>query len=388
MMTFDSVSGVNPDPTEAEERPIPDVLIASELAQLLYEDSQLKASVVKNEDLPPKPTTRAEREVIRKRKYHQRLRNERESLRQTVNQLSLQLQQLKQKSGSINWEDFALQQKLQRQSVENEQKKLFATAKMQAMYIGKLCEQLPDRNMASLLIRATTKTASRRPVNHLLDYKNYCALVQTVNACYVQVDDVMRAFTVNSMRDGVTSSTHCKESGEVEYFQHLNQFTEPYSYNQTRGTWWKLAKLQHRQQDRQDFNGLGCPEDTVALKFRLVRTLPPGVTVSVLQRYVHQRFMEDSRTVFVWKTQSEGEGLFKGMKSEETGWVCLQPSMEDGSTLVRVCVRQAPLDAGSSDSIAGQFDKVLQSSVSEDMREISAALDRMLLDETLEGIKI
>eukprot|EP00644_Phytophthora_capsici_P016886 jgi/Phyca11/125660/e_gw1.59.249.1 len=167
------------------------------------------------------------------------------------------------------------------------------------------------------------------------------------------------------MRDGVTSSTHCKESGEVEYFQHLNQFTEPYSYNQTRGTWWKLAKLQHRQQDRQDFNGLG-----------------------LLQRYVHQRFMEDSRTVFVWKTQSEGEGLFKGMKSEETGWVCLQPSMEDGSTLVRVCVRQAPLDAGSSDSIAGQFDKVLQSSVSEDMREISAALDRMLLDETLEGIKI
>ncbi|KAK1929545.1 Leishmanolysin-like peptidase [Phytophthora citrophthora] len=375
MMTLDAVSVEKSGPkakhNEAKGCSFPDGLLVSEFAQLLYMDNQLGASVVKNEDLPPKPTTRAEREVIRKRKYHQRLRNERESLRQTVNELSLQLQQLKQKPTGINWEDFALQQKLQLQKVEMEHKKLFAATKMQALYIGKLCEQLPDRNVANLLIRATANRAVPRPVNPYFDYANYCALAQTVNACYVKVDDVMREFTLNSMRDGVTSSMHyCEESGEVEYFQHLNQFTEPYSYKQTRGTWWKLAKLLHRQHDRQDLDGLGSPNDTVALRFRLVRTLRHGETVSVLQRYVHQRFMEDSRTIFVWKTQSEGEDVFKGMKCEETGWVCLQPSMEDDSTLVRVCVRQAPLHVGSCISLeetAREFDDVLQSSVREDM---------------------
>ncbi|KAL3670938.1 hypothetical protein V7S43_004123 [Phytophthora oleae] len=387
---------------KAEELPIPDALVASEFTQLLLEDSKHGASDAKNECSPPKRTTRAEREVIRKRKYHQRLRNERESLRQMANQLSSQLQQLKyakekQTIGfgvrpNVNWKDLALHHKLERQRVETEQRKLFAAAKMQVIYIGKLCEQLPDRNMVSLMIRATTNSAVPRPINPLFDYNRYCALVQKVNVCYAQVDDVMQAFKVNNTRDGVISSMHySEETGEREYFQHLNQFTEPYNYQQTRGTWWKLAMLEHRQQDRQEVHGLGSPDDTVAITFRLVRTLPRGETVSVLQRYVHRRFIEDSRTVFTWKTQSEGEGVFKGMKSEETGWVCLQPSTEDGSTFVRVCVRQAPLHFGVSislESVARDFDKVLQSSVREDMLEISAALDRMLLDDTLEGINI
>ncbi|GMF24364.1 unnamed protein product [Phytophthora lilii] len=154
---------------------------------------------------------------------------------------------------------------------------------------------------------------------------------------------------------------------------------------------WTLAKLHHRLQDREDYHGLGCPDDTVVIRYRLVRTLVTGAKVSVMQRYIFRRFVGEDHTVFIWKTYSEGEGIFAGLLLEETGWVRHQPSDEDGSTVVGVCVRQVPMRFGSSSpsqSEAQEFNSVMQSSLDEDAQAITSTLSRLLLEETLAGIDI
>ncbi|OWZ03081.1 hypothetical protein PHMEG_00025251 [Phytophthora megakarya] len=386
MVSYDSTS-----PTDVKEEFInanTSEQANSRTTELDVVDDLVISKLTKSELQSTKPKTRAEKEVIRKRKYHQRKKNELTSLRELVYALSSQLEALQQLSNDSNWRDIALRQRFQRQTVEAEQMQLFASAKMQAMFIDKLCEQLPRIMKSRLMIEDPHCSAKHY---QLFDNKyQFRSHVESVKACYTKVDDILCEF--NNSQNGVTSSICYREKdGEVKYFQHLNRFIQPYNYEKTHQTMWKLAKLLHRQQDRQDFDDLGSPGDTVVIKFRLVRTLKSGVPVSVQQRYVHRRFMEINRTVLIWKTLSEGEGAFTGMHAEETGWVCLQPATEENSTLVRVCVRQAPMRYGnlsSNESTFYEFHQVLQSSVGEDMLEISTALDRMLLDDTLEGIDI
>ncbi|GMF24362.1 unnamed protein product [Phytophthora lilii] len=397
----DAIGGTKADAKAALQTEIDELALAgqftqSQLYSFSFEDSDKGCNITKFETPPAGHKTRAEKEVIQKRKYHQRLKNERDRLRQMVSELSHKLQKLQQGSNSISpmisansaWRQIALHQRDQRAQSEKEQIRLFAEAKTQARYIQKLCQQLPgDSGSTKMLAPA----ASTRPYNPAFDHSKYLAHIQRVNACHAEVDEILREFDESSVGDGVKSSLRRRRTdGEVEFFQHLNKFTEPYNYEQTHRTMWKLARLHHRQQDRQDFEGLGDPNDTVVIRFRLVRTLTSGSTVSVLQRYVHRRFVENNRTVLVWKTLSEGEDAFHGMHSEETGWVCLQPSTEDGATLVRICVRQAPMRFGLNygESFTREFQEVLQTSVGEDMVEISSALDKMLLDDTLEGIDI
>ncbi|ETL34826.1 hypothetical protein L916_12989 [Phytophthora nicotianae] len=387
----------NEEKIKAEELVITDAVATSELAQVLSQDADVETDIVMFELQASKPKTRAEKEAIRKRKYHHRLRNERESLRQLVSELSAQLQELRLSRGlctsqeditvlvnAKNWKEVALLRRQLRQRSETEQMQLFTAAKLQAMYINKLCAQLPGNSSRRLQTETDT-----RPMNPPFDYTKYRALVQRVNSCYADVDNVLQEFTEQY---GVMSSLHYRDKdGSIEYFQHLHQFSVPYNYEQTRRTMWKLSNLFHRQQDRQVIEGLGSPDDTVVLRFRLVRPLTSGVIVSVLQRYVVRRYNECNRTVIVWKTLSEGENGFAGLQAEETGWLCLQPSTEEGSTLARICVRQAPTSfciPMTCESISCEFAQVLRNSVGEDMLEISTALDRMLLDDTLEGIDI
>ncbi|KAG2909262.1 hypothetical protein PC118_g18192 [Phytophthora cactorum] len=144
-----------------------DAFAASELAHFLSQDTDSGADSVKYETQAPKPKTRAEKEVIRKRKYHHRLRNERESLRQLFGELSVQLQDLRLSKGlytisaedsvalvnSRNWKDVALLRRQLRHRSETEQVQLFTAARLQAMYIDKLRAQLPGNSTCLLVFR-------------------------------------------------------------------------------------------------------------------------------------------------------------------------------------------------------------------------------------------
>ncbi|KAL4165608.1 hypothetical protein KRP22_014318 [Phytophthora ramorum] len=351
-----------------------------------------------------KTTKRKIKETIRKQRYQRRLRHERETLRRMDMELSRQLIKLqqdaeKQQQGTIAklvlaksiWRDLAIQQREHRNRAEKEKKKLVSAVSIQASYLATLRGLLPKDQCDVDPIKQEIRLAitSSLQLNTLANGALYDDHFQQVVVAFGQVDEVFRELV---KANGITTSICRNEiNNDIKYFQHFNKFTQPFSFTQTQHTMWTLAKLHHRQQDREECDDLGDPEDTVVIRFRLGRTLATGTSVSVMQRYIFRRFVGKTRTVFTWKTYSEGEDIFAGMLLEETGWACLQPSTDGDSTVVEVCVRQSPMRfGGSSPSRAGtqDFYDVMQRSVTEDAQAITSSLSKLLLEETLADINI
>ncbi|OWY92158.1 hypothetical protein PHMEG_00038951, partial [Phytophthora megakarya] len=132
------------------------------------------------------------------------------------------------------------------------------------------------------------------------------------------------------------------------YYQHADRQTLPFNFIQTCHSMWHLAQLKHRQEDREIYEGL---ENTIALKFR-VSNRRMAETVSLLQRVVVRRFQENNWVVVVWKVFTEGEGLFRGMHSDETGLCVARPSSSSAATgtILDTCFRHVPMHFSSSSS--------------------------------------
>ncbi|CAI5739092.1 unnamed protein product [Hyaloperonospora brassicae] len=366
------------------------------------------------------PKSRREKEAIRKRVYHQKVKDERNRLRQTVDDLSRQLSQLQagKQSSAASLTDtlgLALGRRVARdereklRQAEAEQKRLLAEAKAKANCIEAMCQQLvldaPKRAGAkgssssaaalagpAALTVATARSCLRVPHTRTspeFDYMMFRGHLRRVHESYACVDEI---FDFDFMTEGIVSSVKRREpDGEIEYFEHRSNFTQPFCYHRTGQVMWELAKLHHRQDDREDFGEIADPENTLVVRFRLLHTLTCGSTVSVLQRQVGCRFVEKNRTIIVWKTHSEGEEVFRGMHADETGWVCLIPGSDEDTTNVMMCVRQVPMKlilSSTGDARVEEFHDLLQNAVSEDISEVTSELDKLLLEDTLAGIDI
>ncbi|CAH0476893.1 unnamed protein product [Peronospora belbahrii] len=354
--------------------------------------------VTKREEFGPKRQSRREKEAIRKRVYHQKVKDERDGLRRRVDELSRQLQELKHNKGtsfSDNlilfdsvWRDLAIDEREKLLQSETERAQLLAAVEAKASCIEEVCKQL-SRDKPTAIPAKSIPTVRKTRTSPPFDYTMFRGHLWRVYESYALVDEI---YDNDSMTDGLHSTVKRRElDGEIEYFEYRKKFTQPFQYNHTERTLWKLARLNHRQQDREEFEEVADPNDTIVVRFRLVQTLTCGSTVSVLQRNVVRRFVENNRTVHVWKTHSEGEGIFRGMHSDETGWVFLQPSLDHETTEVMMCVRQAPMKliiSNASDARIEEFHEILQRSVSDDMFEITSELDKLLLEDTLAGIEI
>lgn len=309
--------------------------------------------------------------------------------------LSKQLEELKHSDNSgllaardSIWRKNALQQRHELHRAQAEQSQLLTAAKSQAAYIKTMCKQLPelkDESSPDPQIKVMLRGRNYPP----FDAAMYRGHVQRVIESYARVDEVFQGFS--TMEERVFNSVKRRESdGDVEYLQHLNKFTQPFSFEKTHKTLWEICQLKHRQHDRNEYKGLSDPKNSIVLRFRLIPELTTGELASVLQRYVMRRYEEENRVVLVWKNHSEGEGVLSGMHSDETGWIYLQPGLEEDSTEIGVCIRQVPMQfsVSTSGDIAQEFRRVLQNYVHEDMLAITRALDRMLLEETLKDINV
>jgi hypothetical protein len=106
---------------------------------------------------------------------------------------------------------------------------------------------------------------------------------------------------------------------------------------------------------------------------------------------VVRRFQEIHRVVVVWKVFTEGEGLFRGMHSDETGWCIARPSTVATATgtVLDMCFRHVPMHFSSSAACApvvNEFTDMVVTTGEEESQTVLKALEKMLLDETLAGV--
>ncbi|KAF1779832.1 hypothetical protein GQ600_16579 [Phytophthora cactorum] len=51
----------------------------------------------------------------------------------------------------------------------------------------------------------------------------------------------------------------------------------------------------------------------------------------------------DDRVVIVWRKFTEGEGVYAGMHSDETGWNIVRPSSDGAGTVMESIIRYVPM---------------------------------------------
>ncbi|KAG6610382.1 uncharacterized protein IUM83_19436 [Phytophthora cinnamomi] len=334
-----------------------------------------------NDKEATKRLTRRQKEVRRKQRYQQRLKNERETLRRLERELTSRLTHLQQEYrhkrndtaanvGVVKsiWRDLAIMQREHLDQAKAKKKNLVAAASMQASYIATLRSLVPENvlGMAAVKQEISFAMASSLQMNMQANRALFAEHLRQVVADYDQVEEIFREFDVLGMPNGMTRSMRKPTTGNGGDFQDVIK-------------------------DREDYTDLADPSKATILRLHVVRTLVTGAAVSFIQRYIFRRVVGKSSTVFTWKTYSEGEGFFAGMHMEETGWARLQEIPEDEMTVVGVCVHQTPAHFGSATPRKGsdhEFCETMHDLLLENAKVITQMLTKMLVGETLSDIDI
>ncbi|KAG1712547.1 hypothetical protein DVH05_000289 [Phytophthora capsici] len=356
-----------------------------------------------------KSRRRGEIADLRRQKYRERVKLDREELQRTADELSAQFQELinAQKGTKTTartdlvlsktfWRKIGIHQREQRLRVEAEHKRLPAIVNAQNMYI----ESLGVRKESSDVKLDTPNPGNgcvadvRNQIDDLkwLQLKSsvsslYAMYLQEADKCYAQVDQIFQDIEMESFPVGSPDSSYrYMPNGDVTYFQHRNRFLLPFEFENSSRVLWELVPLPHRQIDREVYHSVSDPANTVALQYRIQQTSAGGKIMSIMKHLVGRRFISNDRVVMVWKIFSEGEGDFSGFDVDEICWARIRP-VHDGSqykTLMEFHSRQVPvpnLSANANNPAVKDFQHMMQDAVAQDEREVARLLGEQLLAE-------
>ncbi|KAL4145150.1 hypothetical protein PRNP1_012823 [Phytophthora ramorum] len=346
-----------------------------------------------------------ERETKRRRIYRQRLKDERKTLQQEANGLTMALTTLKKNAlkrkavraeveqamtqssipGVDMWKAVATWELESLRRAQAEQKRLHTAVTGQTQLIKDLrkvifkrvaSKALASEDLLSSLVRIESPDAAL-----------YDAYLRELDGNYSRIDKVFRTCGLESMAEGVARSTIGNEADDsMNQFLYMGKMLLPFDFQRMCECYWRVVSLEHRSQEREVYEDVKDPSNTVAMKYRVSKVLDTGVTICVQQRLVLRRFREANSMVLVWKLFADGEGVFKGMHSDEAGWCRMRPTnTSEGGSWMETHVRRSPMHyrtALRQKSDARQFSEVLQLSADEDQSKIMTGLKHLMLDES------
>ncbi|KAG7384946.1 hypothetical protein PHYPSEUDO_002092 [Phytophthora pseudosyringae] len=176
----------------------------------------------------------------------------------------------------------------------------------------------------------------------------------------------------------VVQATHKSGTDDVvEYFYPRSNIVLPFSL---RSSLWELGE--NRYCNRPAFErylNVEDPNNTVVARFVARNVLNTGTIGQKQQQFIARRFVEDDRIVITWKFISEGDGIFSGMKVDETEWWRLLPSTDvaEAGTVVEMWTHRVPMqcrDLPSRESAMDEFHDVLQANSEETLDDVVASL--------------
>lgn len=320
------------------------------------------------EDAPAEHDANKAKDRQRRAMYRAKRRQERDSLRQQVGELTTALikQQRARDLGklppSMTWKMVAERQMQARMSAEAQQRRLAAAVAARATLLQQFRGMVFDRpaHGDGTLMAALEQN---QPIpQEPSDAEMFAEYLRSLEEIHAQIDKVFGSVAVDCLGE-----TKWVEAGEDGYFQFVEEHVQPNAVHETHEAMWQTTYFSHRQASHEHFSGMDDVDNTVALKFRLTTRLKSGKTATALQRLVTRRFISDERLVIVWRASIDGEGMFAGLHADETGWNVCTPvaDSEEPAALVKTCVRNVPMhfrSAADVNHVLKQFaDLVLDS---------------------------
>ncbi|GMF13426.1 unnamed protein product [Phytophthora lilii] len=359
----------------------PTVLSSPTRSESIY-DASVDPDLIKKE-------ARRLKDRIRRRKTMLRRKCEREALQWQISELTKQVDALKRKSSEETvtsaWKS-ADSQLHSLQALADNRRLLRQEVRKRAMVIAQFREVLHEqlRQVEVPPKMPLPQTEDNFPGSTLLRQ-----FVQELPAVYAQTTNALESCYEDSISpDSPALTTLRKREGTTEFFQTYGKQLMPFEFSQTCEYLWQLFVLEHREKDRQILTNLEDPENIRALRFRVRATdRHPSLCI----HYATRRYVEKDCTVIVWRGLTEGEGAYSGMHSDETGWCIVRAAADLAAcSTVEACIRLIPiyLKASTTASAAEQFTSMLLRTVEEDAVEVATKLERLLLDDALDGIDL
>eukprot|EP00644_Phytophthora_capsici_P002640 jgi/Phyca11/105567/e_gw1.11.522.1 len=316
--------------------------------------------------------------------YRERRRIERESLLQTVEELT---EKLKQSQGLDNvlvstWKMFADRQRTAREAAEAEQRQLITEIDARASLLDQFQALVNERvDDSPRCMPFKHKRVRLEPTDDAI----FAAYIRELDGVYAKTDDILHSRGLDNTEPtwDEPSETWIKDP-TTGYFLYGGKLTLPFDFREICRSRWHTAPLYHRQESRQIYQSVEDPANTIAFKFRITTRLSSGEVASVLQRVAIRRYEEKERMVIVWRLFTEGEGIFNGMNADETGWNVAVPATNSTKpgTVMLTCVRNVPMHLNSTEECqptVKQFAGKLVEWGSENHSQVTNTLTNLLL---------
>ncbi|KAG1712383.1 hypothetical protein DVH05_000131 [Phytophthora capsici] len=254
--------------------------------------------------------------------------------------------------------DLAERLREERKIAELRQQQLISLINNQTIYINTIRATVGKQLSTAM---ALVRSPSNQRIGSPTGAASYATYIQGLDASFQITNEVFRAYDA-LFASGTCSAYKQVTDGVVEYFSPRSRVVLPMSPFKAGDTLWRAGSQHYnkkegfvRYEDGQDL------DNTVTESFIESTVLETGMQVKVRQHFIARRFQFDNQVFMIWHFISEGMGVFNEMKSEETGWIRLEPSVspEEPGTVLEMCICRAPLSS-TDEAAANAFYKGLQ----------------------------
>ncbi|OWZ04584.1 hypothetical protein PHMEG_00023487 [Phytophthora megakarya] len=341
-------------------------------------------------------TEEPQRKDDRRKRYRVRVKSEKQELKRMEKDLTRKKQQIIDRREGRDtiartdvmlsksfWQDVAIQQRENREQAETEQKRLMDAVQSQASYIENLCAIISERSSTSNAYALENQKWRRLKSS---DAYLFEAFIQEADYYYARIDEVFADCGMTSqLMTEIHSVRRTSPDTRIEYAQHVHKIILPFRFEATCKFMWEGTNVPYRQHAREIYSNVEDVVNTRAMKFRLKKALGNS-TVSILKRVVARRYLVDKRMVIMFKTFSEGEGIFSGLDTDETVWCSIRPCEDESrGTVMEFCARTLPVlfqSACTTDSTLKEYQGMLEDVSKEDEQELVSSLQRLAINST------
>ncbi|GMF59584.1 unnamed protein product [Phytophthora fragariaefolia] len=245
---------------------------------------------------------------MRRNAYRERRRLERNSLKQQLGKLGVELERLRRvkecnKSAiSASWELVAKRQLQARLNAEADQRNLCTVIGSHATWIEEFRGYISGHGTSDVkdLLFSDNYHRHKRMRDEPSDAVFFDAYLQELDVLYVDTEKILTSSGLATPSSGWDESTQeWEEEGQNGFYRFVDKLVIPFGFKETSDILWTVGRLPHRQEDRQAY--IVTP-NTMAIKFRNTSQLKSGRVVSVLQRVVSRRYDDDGKMVIVWRS--------------------------------------------------------------------------------------
>ncbi|ETL88123.1 hypothetical protein L917_12776, partial [Phytophthora nicotianae] len=337
------------------------------------------------------------KDAIRRRSYRQKRKVEKAELYKEVEQLSNQLSELQSREEAIKarrglglaqtalWKALANRHLQARLMAEEQQRRLREAVERRSAVIKDLGVVIRKRISEEQHDVDRAYSPSKKPRIESPDMALYETFINELDEVYARTDSIFKEAGVQDSRNDDELYNDARAvSKKSNYHELTGKMTTPFPFDRVRAFVGEVKCMEQRA-NYERIQLPGVSDNTAVVKFRIQARVGNAVG-SLVQHAITRRYYEEDRIVLIWRKFTEGEGVYAGMHSDETGWNIVRPSSDGSATVMESIIRYVPMSFNTVASPSGKLNEFTDTIISageEDCHACLQKLEALLLDDAL-----